>query len=86
MDMRVVTTELAFPEGPLELPDGDILVTEIRAGRLTRVNPTTGQKSVFAVTGGGPNGAAIGPEGRSMLHRTVASSGSSGSRARPVSA
>jgi len=60
--MRIVTDGLEFPEGPLELPDGDILVTEIRAGRLTRVD-AAGRKSTFAVTGGGPNGAAIGPDG-----------------------
>lgn len=59
---RVVCDGLEFPEGPVELPAGDILVTEIRAGRLARVTPD-GKKSVFAETGGGPNGAAIGPDG-----------------------
>ncbi|MCL4242512.1 MAG: SMP-30/gluconolactonase/LRE family protein [Dehalococcoidia bacterium] len=62
MEFRVVATGLKFPEGPLELPGGDILVTEIAAGRLTRVKPD-GTQEVFAVTGGGPNGAAIGPDG-----------------------
>src|SRR6266511_1412413 len=62
MNMRVVATGLEFPEGPLVLPDGDLLVTEIRGGRLSRVTPD-GNVSVFAVTGGGPNGAAIGPDG-----------------------
>jgi gluconolactonase len=60
--LRIITDGLAFPEGPLELPNGDILVTEIRAGRLTRI-VSAGRKSVFAETGGGPNGAAIGPDG-----------------------
>lgn len=62
MDYRVVATGLRFPEGPLELPGGDILVTEIEAGTLTRITPG-GEKSLFATTGGGPNGAAIGPDG-----------------------
>jgi len=62
VDHRVVAENLAFPEGPLELPGGDILVTEIRSGTLARVTPA-GAKSTFAVTGGGPNGAAIGPDG-----------------------
>jgi gluconolactonase len=62
MEMRVVATGLEFPEGPVVLPDGDLLVTEIRGGRLTRITPD-GSTSVFAVTGGGPNGAAIGPDG-----------------------
>jgi gluconolactonase len=42
--------------------DGSILLVEIAAGRLTRVAPD-GTKSVVACTGGGPNGAAIGPDG-----------------------
>ncbi len=62
MDHRVITDGLAFPEGPLELPGGDILVTEIRRGTLTRIKPD-GTKSLFATTGGGPNGAALGPDG-----------------------
>jgi gluconolactonase len=62
MDFRTVTEGLEFPEGPLELPGGDILVVEIKGGRLTRISPD-GTKSMFAETGGGPNGAAIGPDG-----------------------
>jgi gluconolactonase len=63
MDYRVVATDLAFPEGPLELPGGDIAVVEIRTGDVTRINPATGEKSLSAHTGGGPNGAALGPDG-----------------------
>lgn len=62
MQMRVVAEDLEFPEGPLVLPNGDLLVTEIRAGQISRVTPD-GHVSVFAVTGGGPNGAALGPDG-----------------------
>ena len=62
LPMRVVCDGLEFPEGPVELPGGDILVTEIRAGRLTRVSPD-GTKTVVAHTGGGPNGAQLGPDG-----------------------
>jgi gluconolactonase len=62
MEMRTIATGLEFPEGPLVLPDGDLLVTEIRGGRLTRVK-ADGSTSTFARTGGGPNGAAIGPDG-----------------------
>ncbi|MCA9832248.1 MAG: SMP-30/gluconolactonase/LRE family protein [Dehalococcoidia bacterium] len=63
MDYRVVATSLAFPEGPLELPGGDIALVEIRAGDVSRINPATGAKTVIAHTGGGPNGAALGPDG-----------------------
>lgn len=62
MEFRTVATGLRFPEGPVELPGGDVLVVEIAAGRLTRITPD-GSKSVVAHTGGGPNGAAIGPDG-----------------------
>ena len=63
MDMRVVTDGLRFPEGPVALPNGDVLVVEIAAGRLTRISPEGG-RTVVAETGGGPNGAAVGPDGR----------------------
>jgi gluconolactonase len=39
------------------------VLVEIRGGRLTRVLPDGTQK-VVAETGGGPNGAAVGPDGR----------------------
>ncbi|MEU6040801.1 SMP-30/gluconolactonase/LRE family protein [Actinomadura sp. NPDC047616] len=54
---------LLFPEGPVALPDGDVLVVEIHRGTLTRVRPD-GTTSVAAEVGGGPNGAALGPDGR----------------------
>lgn len=57
-----VTRGLAFPEGPVALSDGSVLVVEIAAGRLTRVLPDGTHRTV-AETGGGPNGAAIGPDG-----------------------
>lgn len=63
---RTVTTGLEFPEGPVALRDGNVLVVEVRAGRLTRVDPG-GKKHACAETGGGPNGAAVGPDGAVYL-------------------
>ena len=63
LNLREVTTGLAFPEGPVAMPDGSVIVVEIRKGCLTRVWPDGG-KEVVATPGGGPNGAAIGPDGR----------------------
>lgn len=60
--MKVRATGLRFPEGPVAMADGSVLVVEIAAGRLTRIEPD-GTKTVVAETGGGPNGAAIGPDG-----------------------
>lgn len=62
-EIREVASGLEFPEGPVWLPDGSVLVTEIRRGTITRVTPD-GEKQVVARTGGGPNGAALGPDGK----------------------
>jgi gluconolactonase len=61
--MRVIASDLDFPEGPVVLPDGSMLLVEIRAQQLTRVWPG-GRKQVVAKIPGGPNGAAIGPDGQ----------------------
>lgn len=63
MDFEVVTDGLEFPEGPIWMKDGSVIVVEIAGGRLTRVKPD-GTKQLIANTGGGPNGAAIGPNGK----------------------
>jgi gluconolactonase len=62
MALAVVCDGLAFPEGPIAMADGSVLLVEIRAGHLTRVRPDGG-KAVVAQLGGGPNGAALGPDG-----------------------
>lgn len=58
-----VARDLQFPEGPVAMPDGSVLLVEIRRGTLSRVLPG-GRVEVVAELGGGPNGAAIGPDGR----------------------
>src|SRR6266436_6196430 len=60
--MREITSGLQFPEGPVALADGSVVVVEIKRGTLTRVAPD-GKQTIVATTGGGPNGAAIGPDG-----------------------
>ena len=62
MEFHLAAEGLAFPEGPVVLADGSIVVVEIRSGLLVRVAPN-GAKSVVAELGGGPNGAALGPDG-----------------------
>ena len=57
-----VATGLRFPEGPVALPDGSVLVVELQGARLMRVRPG-GQPEVVAELGGAPNGAALGPDG-----------------------
>jgi gluconolactonase len=58
MSLREIAAGLRFPEGPVAMPDGSVILVEIDAQRLMRVLPD-GTKRVVAVTGGGPNGAAI---------------------------
>ena len=62
LNFREITRGLRFPEGPIAMADGTVLVVEIAGQRLTRVQPD-GAKGVVAELGGGPNGAAIGPDG-----------------------
>ncbi len=61
MDLQLVAEGLQFPEGPIAMADGSIILTEIKAGVLSRITPD-GKRTVFAETGGGPNGAAVGPD------------------------
>ena len=60
--LKTIANDLQFPEGPIWLPDNSILVVEIRRKTLTRIYPD-GRKAIVAELGGGPNGAAIGPDG-----------------------
>ncbi|MEJ5254155.1 MAG: SMP-30/gluconolactonase/LRE family protein [Acidimicrobiales bacterium] len=57
-----IASGLRFPEGPVAMPDGSVLVVEIARGTLSRVR-AGGAVEVVADCGGGPNGAAIGPDG-----------------------
>ena len=65
-EITTVATGLKFPEGPIALADGSVLVVEIARGTLSRVTPA-GAVEVVAETGGGPNGAAIGPDGKCYI-------------------
>jgi gluconolactonase len=62
MDIQLVAEGLEFPEGPIAMNDGSVILTEIKGQRLTRIHPD-GRKETVVETGGGPNGAAIGPDG-----------------------
>jgi len=60
--MKIVAEGLRFPEGPIAMPDGSVVLVEIERGTLSKVD-TSGMVEVIADLGGGPNGAAIGPDG-----------------------
>lgn len=61
-----VASGLRFPEGPVAMPDGSVIVVEIEAGRITRCWGD-GRKETVATPGGGPNGLALGPDGMLYL-------------------
>jgi gluconolactonase len=60
---REIATGLRFPEGPVAMPDGSVVLVEIERRALSRVTPD-GRITVIARLGGGPNGAALGPGGK----------------------
>jgi gluconolactonase len=59
--MEVVATDLQYPEGPVALADGSVLVVEIAGESLKRIR-SDGHTTVVATIPGSPNGAAIGPD------------------------
>jgi gluconolactonase len=62
-EFELIADGLRFPEAPVVMDDGSVIVAEIEAQRITRCWPG-GRKEVIATPGGGPNGLAIGPDGK----------------------
>lgn len=61
--VREIASGLRFPEGPIAMEDGSVILVEIERKTLSRVSPN-GKVEVVSQMEGGPNGAAIGPDGR----------------------
>jgi gluconolactonase len=61
MPYEIIADGLVFPEGPVVMADGSVIVVEVFAGRITRC--WRDRKEVIGEVGDGPNGAAIGPDG-----------------------
>ncbi len=66
LEFEVVTSGLRFPEGPIAMPDGSVILVEMFGPRITRVHPD-GSKETIAEIEGGPNGLAVGPDGALYL-------------------
>ncbi len=62
VELIEVANGLRFPEGPIAMRDGSVILVEMFGPRITRVRPD-GSKETIAEMTGGPNGAAIGPDG-----------------------
>src|SRR5690349_25109200 len=64
-NFEVLAEGLQFPEGPIVMPDGSVILVEIKRGTLSRVHK--GKIEVIADHGGGPNGAPFGPDGADYI-------------------
>lgn len=62
---EVLATGLAFPEGPVVLPDGSVAVVEMAADLVTLLRPDGSRRSLPC--GPGPNGMALAPGGEELL-------------------
>jgi len=60
--IQTIASGLRFPEGPIAMPDGSVLLVEIEGQHLTRVQADGRVERLLNIPGG-PNGAAIGPDG-----------------------
>ena len=57
-----ISSGLRFPEGPIAMSDGSVILVEIERKTLTRIG-IDGSQEIIAQLEGGPNGAALGPDG-----------------------
>jgi gluconolactonase len=61
-DITEIASGLEFPEGPIAMPDASVLLVEMFGERISCVS-ADGERRTVAEVPGGPNGAAIGPDG-----------------------
>lgn len=66
IEFTEVASGLRFPEGPIAMADGSVLVVEMFGKRITKI-AADGSTSTIAQVPGGPNGMAIGPDGAIYL-------------------
>ncbi len=67
-----VANGLRFPEGPVALPDGSVVLVEMMGRCITRIMPDLTKQTVAEIAGG-PNGLALGPDGALYLCNNVGS-------------
>ncbi|KAA9134121.1 SMP-30/gluconolactonase/LRE family protein [Marinihelvus fidelis] len=63
---EIIASGLGYPESPKYLPDGSVLLVEIRNQCLTRIG-ADGSRTRVADIKGGPNGLALGPDGHAWI-------------------
>lgn len=82
MTFEVLAEGLQFPEGPIAMADGSVILVEIGRGTLSRV--WDGKVEVVCDLGGGPNGAALGPDGAVYVANNGGGGGPTGQPGRPL--
>ncbi len=65
MEGTLLASGLGFPEGPVVMPDGSIVLCDGNTGQLLRW--ASGEMRVYAETGGSPWGAILGTDGAIYL-------------------
>ncbi len=65
-ELTEIASGLRFPEGPIAMDDGSVVLVEMFKPGITRV-AVDGTTTTVAEVPGGPNGAAIGPDGALYL-------------------
>jgi gluconolactonase len=84
MRVVVLSDNIGCAEGPVELRDGAFAVTSIDRGVLYRLT-AQGERSLLAVTGGGPNGATVGADGSLYVAQSGGRRGAGPARRRVMS-
>lgn len=74
MNVTVLSEDIGCAEGPIQLPDGDFVVVSIDRGILYRIT-SAGERTNLAMTGGGPNGLTVGPDGTIYVAQSGGRSG-----------
>ena len=62
--ITILSSNLKYPEGPIHCSDGSIMLVEIMGEQLSIVPPEGGASKKIADLPGGPNGAAVGSDGK----------------------
>ncbi|GAC1343347.1 MAG: SMP-30/gluconolactonase/LRE family protein [Acetobacteraceae bacterium] len=65
-EIEIIASGFGFPEGPVALADGSVVITEINGGRISRI-AADGAVTRLGTPAGGPNGLARGPDGALYL-------------------
>ena len=63
-DWELVSAGHRFTEGPAVDARGDVFFSDMRAGKIYRIEHATGKVGVFKEDSGGANGLMFGPDGR----------------------